>query len=379
MPSSPRPILRWSIASATLGVPQAAGPIAFALVALSLTGDTRGGAAMILAMTLAQVVGAIPITRLRRNLPLAAFLKLLVAIRTVALVSIGLCAAWEAPFTWLIVLAAVSGLVNGAAFGCLRAVLSQLAQASRLPRALGIAATLNELTFVLAPVAASGLGTLSPVLAVLALAVVGAVPALLVPHVGPAAEIDGVHRGGGSIVGPAILLWLMCAAAGGATVASIEVGAVALALNFGYEPALAIMFTVPLCLTAVASGVWVSVRNRMARRKVVLAQLSMMTLGSALVALELSLTATVIGTLLIGSVMAPLSTYYSLILDTLAPPQRRPEVFTLLRTANASGVIFASALLTAVPLSVALIVVTGLMLTATLAVAIASARRQALA
>ena len=77
--------------------------------------------------------------------------------------------------------------------------------------------------------------------------------------------------------------------------------------------------------------------------------------------------------------MAPLSTYYSLILDTLAPPQRRPEVFTLLRTANASGVIFASALLTAVPLSVALIVVTGLMLTATLAVAIASARRQALA
>ena len=371
-------MLRWSIASATLGVPQAAGPIAFALVALSLTGDTRGGAAMILAMTLAQVVGAIPITRLRRNLPLAAFLKLLVAIRTVALLSIGLCAAWEATFTWLIVLAAVSGLVNGAAFGCLRAVLSQLAQASRLPRALGIAATLNELTFVLAPVAASGLGTLSPVLAVLALAIVGAVPALLVPHVA-LAEIDGLHRAGGSVVSPSILLWLMCAAAGGATVASIEVGAVALALNFGYEPALAIMFTVPLCLTAVASGVWVSVRNRMARRKVVLAQLSMMTLGSALVALELSLAATVIGTLLIGSVMAPLSTYYSLILDTLAPPQRRPEVFTLLRTANASGVIFASALLTAVPLSVALIVVTGLMLTATLAVAIASARRQALA
>src|SRR5205809_5822423 len=70
-PSRRWPLVRWFISSATLGVPQAAGPIAFALVALSLTGDTSGGAAMILAMTLAQVVGAIPIARLGRNMPLA--------------------------------------------------------------------------------------------------------------------------------------------------------------------------------------------------------------------------------------------------------------------------------------------------------------------
>jgi len=76
-----------------------------------------------------------------------------------------------------------------------------------------------------------------------------------------------------------------------------------------------------------------------------------------------------------GSVLAPLSTYYSLILDTLAPPQRRPEVFAVLRTANATGVIFTSAVLTAASLSMALIFVTGLMVIATFAVAIASARR----
>jgi hypothetical protein len=255
-------------------------------------------------------------------------------------------------------------------------VLNELAPAGRLPRALGIAATLNELTFVLAPVAASGLGTISPVLAVLALAAVGAVPALLVPHVG-SAHIGPVHRAEGSVLSPSIALWLVCAAAGGATVASIEIGSVALALNFGYEPALAIMFTVPLCSTAVASGIWVSVRNRMATRKVVLAQLSVMTLGSALVALNLSVATTVVGTVLVGSVMAPLGTYYSLSLDTLAPPRRRPEVFAVLRTAQVSGVIFASAVLTVVSLSVALVVVTGLMIVATLAVAIASARRQA--
>jgi hypothetical protein len=160
-------------------------------------------------------------------------------------------------------------------------------------------------------------------------------------------------------------------------VASIEIGAVALALNFGHEPALAIMFTVPLCLASVTGGLWVSVRNRMATRKTVLAQLSVMALGSALAALELSVATTVVGAVLIGLVLAPLGTYYSLILDTLAAPQRRAELFALLRTANAVGVIFASATLTVVSLSVALIVVTGLMMSVTLAVAIVSARRQA--
>src|SRR6476620_1632183 len=62
-------LLRWFVSSATLGVPQAGGPIAFSLVALGLTGQTSGGAAMMLAMMLAQVVGAIPIARLGRSLP----------------------------------------------------------------------------------------------------------------------------------------------------------------------------------------------------------------------------------------------------------------------------------------------------------------------
>lgn len=61
-----------------------------------------------------------------------------------------------------------------------------------------------------------------------------------------------------------------------------------------------------------------------------LAQLPVMALWSAHAALDLSVTATVIGTVLIGSVLAPLNTYYSLVLDALAPPQRWPEVFALL-------------------------------------------------
>lgn len=356
-------------------MPQAAAPIAFSLVALGLTGDTSGGAAMVLAMTLAQVGGAIPIARLGKRLPLATFFRLLVAIRAVALASVALLAAYQAPFPWLVVLAAVAGLINGAASGYLRAMLNHLVASSRLPRALGIAATVNETTFVLAPVVASGLGAISPAFAVLAIAALGALPALLIPSTG-SAPIDGVRGVQGSILGPSILLWLTCAAAGGAAVAAIEIGAVALALNFGYQPTWAILFTVPLCLASVAGGIWVSVRNRMATRQAVVAQLSIMTLGSALAALDLSVATTIVGTVLTGCVLAPLATYYSLILDTLAPPQRRPEVFALLRTANAVGVISASAMLTVASLSVALIVVTGLMIVATLTVAVASARRR---
>jgi len=157
--SGPNPgrwkLVRWAASSATLGFPQAAAQVAFALLAVSLGGAASGGAAMILAMTLAQVAGALPLTRLGRALPMATFLKLLLAARTAALVTIALGAAFGLSLPWLIALAAAAGLVNGAAAGTLRAVLNQFAPVSGMSRALGIAATLNELTFVAAPVVAS--------------------------------------------------------------------------------------------------------------------------------------------------------------------------------------------------------------------------------
>ncbi len=361
-------LLRWFASSATLSVPQAAGPVAFSLVALGLTGDPSQGAAIMVAMTLAQVLGAIPITRIGKNQPTARFLRCLIGVRTAALVSIALLAAYGAPIGWLVAFAAVAGSVNGAAFGYLRALLNALTPASHLPRALGISATLNEVTFVLGPVMASGLGVVSPVFAILAVATLGAFPALLIPDIGPA-HLPDAPQTSGSVLSPAIALWLACAAAGGATVAAVEIGAVALALSFGYPPALAIIFTVPLCLASVAGGIWVSFRNRTSSRAAVVFQLAIMALGAALAACEMSVATTVFGAVLIGGVLAPLGTHYSLILDTLAPPHRRAEVFALLRTSNAIGVIAAGIALTTLSLGTALASVTGLMVAATLAVA----------
>lgn len=371
MTASAVPLVRWFISSATLPVPQAAGPVAFALVALALTGDTSGGAGMILAMTLAQVAGAIPITRAGRGLPPTTFLRLLVAFRTAALGAVALLAHYSAPFLWLVAFSALAGAVNGAAFGYLRTILNQLTAPEKLPRALGIASTLNEVTFVLAPVAASGLGGMSPVFAVLAIALLGATPALLVPAVLSTPK-EEMHQADASLINPAILLWLICAAAGSSTVAALEIGAVALALHFGYAPTLAILFTVPLCIASVGGGIWVSVRNRMGSRRAVLIQLMIMTGGAILATLQISMTVTVLGAVLIGVVLAPLGTYYSLALDALAPPKKRPEVFALLRTANATGIILASAVMTAVSLQTALIVVSCAMICVVVAVACSS-------
>lgn len=366
------PLVRWFIASATFAVPQAAGPVAFALVALALNGDTSGGAAMILALTLAQIICAIPITRAGRRLPPTIFLRLLIVFRAMALGAVALLAHYSAPFMWLVAFSALAGAVNGAAFGYLRAVLNMLAPAAKLPRALGISATLNELTFVLAPVVASGLGAVSPVLALLAIAALGALPALLIPTVETAATPEASPDA--SIVSPAILLWLICAAAGGSTVAALEIGAVALALHFGYAPTLAILFTIPLCVASVAGGIWVSLQNRLASRRAVLLQLTIMTIGAILAALQISMAVTMIGAVLIGAVLAPLGTYYSLVLDGLAPPGKKPEVFALLRTAHSSGVIVASATMTAISLSAALIVVSCLMVAVVGVVAVSTRR-----
>lgn len=283
---------------------------------------------------------------------------------------VAICAHFGAPFLYLIPLAVLAGSVNGAAYGYLRTILNQLVQASRLPRAVGIGATLNEATFVLAPVAASALGSISPILPVFGLAIVGLAPALLIPHVGAAQPVEEPVHASRSILSAPILLWLTCAAAGGATVAAIEIGAVALALSFDYDPTLAILFTVPLCLASVAGGVWVSIRNRMASRRLVFLQLLVMTLGSTLAALEISIVTTVFGAVIMGLVLAPLGTYYALVLDTLAPPARRPEVFALLRTASALGIIFASAVLTVFSLSISLLAVTCLMAAVALVVGI---------
>ena len=364
-------LTRWLFSYSTFSVPQAAGPIAFALLALPLTGSPRSGAAVVLVITVAQVIGAIPVARFGRRRNAVSFLKALVVIRTLALASVAVLAAVDASFNLLLAAAALAGLVNGAAFGYLRSILNHLIEPSKMPRALGLAATLSEFTFVSAPVLASVLGTINPVFALLFLTGIGAATILLVPS-RPHARVPTPAAGGGRLLTPAILLWLGGTLANSTVVSSIEVGAVSLATRYGLEPAQGFIFTVFLCVASVAGGVWVSARNRVPRHSTVVAYLIVMSAGALLVAANLSVAATLVGAVTVGSVLAPLSTSYSLQLDALSPHHRRAEVFALSRTASSIGIIITSSTLTLASLEVAQVVAASVACAVATAVGISS-------
>lgn len=152
-------LIRWFSAVVMLGLPKASAPIAFAFLSLTMTGETAGGAGLMLAMTIAQVVGAVPITRLGKGLRPTHYLQILLAIRSLALIATAFAAYSGMPFHWLIPFILVAGSVNGAIHGYFRAILNQLTPLHRLPRALGIASTIDEISFVLGPVLATRLVT----------------------------------------------------------------------------------------------------------------------------------------------------------------------------------------------------------------------------
>jgi MFS transporter, DHA1 family, inner membrane transport protein len=338
------PLTRWTASFALLSVPKAAGPIAFSLLALPLTGDPTSGAAIMTAMTAAQLIGAIPVVRLGQGFNIVSFFRALLIFRSFALAALVALAVLRAPFEWLIVAAATAGIVDGAAFSFLRTILRNLVEDSKVIRALAVGSTLNEVTFVAAPVVASLLSVSSPNLAVLVTVLLGGLPILLIPSVPGLRITAGKSRlSSGSRL--ASWVWLICTCASGAAVGAIEVGAVALAVNLGLDPQAAILFTVSLCVASVCGGAWISIRNRIFGVPIAAGLIFVMTVGAALVAFEVSITASVIGCVLVGLVMAPLSTFYSVTVEVEAPLERRAEAFALLRTANSMGLVFASAAL----------------------------------
>jgi DHA1 family inner membrane transport protein len=364
---------RWVLAFGTFGVPQAAAPIAFSLLALSLTGSADHGSWVVLAMTLAQIAGAVPVARAGRGHPLVRYTRLLMIVRTGALLAATVLAAAGATL-WAIALAAgCAGLVNGAAHGCLRAVLNHLVGPGQIPRALGLGATLNEVTFASSPVIVSVIGAYSPVAAIGAIAVLGTVPLFLVPSVqAPPATASTVSSR--TLLRPGILLWLFCCLATSASTAGVEVGAVSLALRFSLAPAAGALFALVLCLASISGGLWVTARNRQAQPRAVIAYLLGTSVGAVFVWGGWTLVTTLVGAVLIGFFIPVLGTHYSLVLDRLAPPQLRAEAFSLLRTASAVGVIATSGVLAIAGLDWALGVCAGLVVVATVLVAVSGRR-----
>lgn len=365
-------VLRWQIGYGSFGVPQAAAPIAFALIALPLTGSAGAGAGLVFAMTAAQVIGSVPVSRLGNRFNAVHYLRALIAVRTLALALVTVLAAVAAPFATLMVAVVAAGLVNGAAYGFQRTLLNHLVEPGKLPRALGVAATLNEVSFALSPVLASVLGAFSPVWAMVAITVLGIGPLVLTPSIPEARGVRESRRQRRSHTRLpwAVFLWLICSIATGASVAAVEVGAVAFALSFDLAPAWAFVFALALCVGSVLGGVWVSVRNRTPPVWKVVMFLAASSLGLGLALLDAHLSVTLAGAFVVGIFLPMLGTFYSLALDGLAPADRRAELFAHLRTANALGVMGVSGLLALFGLHAALVSGLGLLVLATALVAV---------
>lgn len=357
-------LLRWQVGYGTFGVPQAAAPIVFALVALPITGTAKSGASLVFAMTSAQVLGAVPVSRLGLRFNSVFYLRALVAVRTLALAVVTILAAKTVSFSVLLVMVVTAGAVNGAAHGYQRSLLNYLVEPRGVPRALGVAATLNELTFATSPVLASLLGTISPASAMAAITVLGAGPMILMPTITEARWSRANQTDSPTRIARQALLWLFCATASGTAAATVEVGAVSLALTYGLDPGGAFVFALVLCIGSVTGGIWVSLRNRIPTLSRVIAFLTATTIGSGLILMGRHMAITLTGAAIIGLFLPMLSTFYSLALDELAPPERRAEVFAFLRTASSLSVIAVSGLLALLGLHAALIGSLALLLTA---------------
>jgi MFS transporter, DHA1 family, inner membrane transport protein len=339
----PRGLTRWIGANVGSSIPQSMAPVTFGLVTLS-QGDPNGGALMMTAMIAAQVLGAVPVAAMGRRYGVTAYIRTLTAFRTLAFVGLALAVSVGAPLAALLGAAILAGLVNGTIFGLLRSVLNDMVTSNNLLRALGIAATANELIFVSGPVLASTIGGVSEIAAVSLMALASALPLVVLPRIAHQPTQERTRLGQQSIpVRTAI--WLLAATSAGACVASIEVGSVLLALRYQLAPSAALLFTVPMCIASVLGGVWTTIRNRRFRQWTVVGMFLLTVVGMLIIAWNTWIGFTIAGVVLVGLFLAPLGTSFSLFMEDTLPKARRVEGFAMLRASNSVGIIVASSVI----------------------------------
>jgi len=329
-------------------------PITFALATLQ-QGDLDAGALMMSAMIATQVVGAVPIAAAGRRFGVSAWIRALFAFRALAYGALLLAIAGGAPISILVIAAGLAGLVNGSIFGLLRTVLNEMVTSTKLPRALGLAATANELVAVTGPIAASTIGGVSVIAAVGIMVLASIVPVVMLPRITRHVRAERTRVPREPMPLP-IAMWLLAACSEGACVASIEVGAVELALRYKLAPSAALLFTVPLCVASVLGGAWISIRNRQLQQRTVVIMLILYGTGMLAMAYGALLAAAIASSVLVGVFLAPLGMSFSLFLEDLLPKSRRAEGFTLLRTSSSVGIIIASSMIAFASLETSFIV-----------------------
>lgn len=359
----------WLGAQLLMVTPQAMAPIAFALATVGASGDVGIGAAMMAAMTGAQIAFAFPLSRWGRSRPPVDFLRLLIIGRGSAFGLVAAAQLLGGNPVLLVILAGLAGMANGAIFGVFRTLLSEIVAAGGLPRAIALTATAAETVFVVGPVLAAVLGELGGALPLFVMAGCALIPAGLLRLL-PQVAARAIVIGPAGPISRALPIWLLCALAGSSAVACVETGAVAMALRFDRGASYGAVFAVILCLASVTGGAVITWANRSLPIVVVIALLGTMLTGSLGLALSPAIPGALAGTVLIGLCMAPVGTYYSIVIESLVAPDRRSEAFSVLRAAQGTGVVLSALLLTVLPIQRVCLVASGLLAIAICAVTV---------
>ena len=272
--------------------------------------------------------------------------RVLVAGATVTalmLVATGLAPASTPPAV-LVALAAATGMATPPLSACVRTLLpGMVTDPSRLPALFAFESTVLEVTFVLGPPLALGVGAIWSTGAALASAGIVMLAATLAFAAQPASRAwrpdpDAPRRRGGSLRSPAILTLALIEIATGAVFGATEVGVTAAAKALGSTAAAG-----PLLglwgLGSLFGGIAATRLGGSARRSggVILLLTALAVVHGALMFATGSVLAIAAVILLAGATIAPTAASLYAMVDRFAPAGTHTEAFSWVETAGLTG------------------------------------------
>ena len=259
------------------------------------------------------------------------------------LVATGLAPASTPPAA-LVALAAAAGMATPPLSACVRTLLpGMVTDPSRLPALFAFESTVLEVTFVLGPPLALGVGAIWSTGAALASAGIVMLAATLAFAAQPASRAwrpdpDAPRRRGGSLRSPAILTLALIEIATGAVFGATEVGVTAAAKALGSTAAAG-----PLLglwgLGSLFGGIAATRLGGSARRSggVILLLTALAVVHGALTFATGSVLAMAAVILLAGATIAPTAASLYAMVDRFAPAGTHTEAFSWVETAGLTG------------------------------------------
>ncbi|MFI6029284.1 MFS transporter [Amycolatopsis magusensis] len=332
---------RWSMGVQLARLPATMAPLAFTVLTTATTGSYRLGGVMMAVFVVAELAGSVPAGRLLDRIGPSRGLVAFLLCAALGFGALAFAASAGASPAVLLVLVVLPGTIAGGLSGGFRSLLAGTVSGPLLPRAVSIDAMLIDAVIIGGPLLVALLTTIDAVLPIVAMAVVFAVAALLVPRREAPVPVVGERP---PLPIRAAVPWLACQFTIGHLLSTVEVAPYALAQRLGAAEGAAALIITVLSGASIVGGAlyaWRGIRLTVAPRVQAITLLTGFIAGGCTVALDLGWPGLLTGVVLIGFCTGPLVTVASVQMQELLPEGRRSEGFSLTswcrRAGSASG------------------------------------------